>query len=53
MKQCCLKSRKSTESKNQKVVKTKSRRRRMLSLNCAFPGSKNSRFIKGQEVSGL
>ena len=48
----CLKCRKNTESKNPKVVKTKNGRI-MITSNCAVCGSKNLRFIKEQEASGL
>ena len=48
----CLKCRKNTESKNQKVAKTKNGRM-MLTSNCAVCGSKKSRFIKEQEAKGL
>ena len=48
----CLKFRKNTESKKTGVEKTKSRRI-MFSLNFAACGSKNSRFTKEQEASGL
>ena len=48
----CLKCRRNTESKNQKVAKTKNGRI-MLTSNCAVCGSKKSRFIKEQEAKGL
>ena len=48
----CLKCRKNTESKNPKVEKTKNGRI-MITSNCAVCGSKNLRFIKEQEASGL
>ena len=48
----CLKCRKNTESKNPKVAKTKNGRIMLLS-KCAVRDSKNSKFIKGQEDSGL
>ena len=48
----CLKCRKNTESKNPKVLKTKSRRIMLLS-NCVVFNSKSSRFTKEQEASGL
>ena len=47
-----LKCRKNTESKNPKVEKTKNGRI-MLSSTCVVCNSKNSRFIKKQEASGL
>ena len=46
----CLKCRKNTESKNKKVVKTKSRRIMLLS-KCAVCDSKRSKFTKEQEAS--
>ena len=48
----CLKCRKNTESKNPKVAKTKNGRIMLLS-KCAVRDSKNSKFIKDQEDSGL
>ena len=48
----CLKSRKNTESKNSKFVKTKNGRMIILS-NYVVCNSKKSRFIKEQEASGL
>ena len=48
----CLKCRKNTESKNPKVVKTKTKRM-MLSSNCLVCGYKKLTFIKKQEASGL
>ena len=48
----CLKRRKNTESKNPKVAKTKNGRIMLLS-KCAVRDSKNSKFIKDQEDSGL
>ena len=48
----CLKCRKNTESKNQKVEKTKNGRI-MLLLKCTANNSKKSKFIKKQEPSGL
>ena len=48
----CLKCRKNTESKNPRVVKRK-RGKPMLLSKCAVFGSKNSRFIKDQEATGL
>ena len=48
----CLKCRKNTESKNPKVAKTKNGRIMLLS-KCAVCDSKNSKFIKDQEDSGL
>ena len=47
----CLKCRKNTESKNQKVEKTKNGRI-MLLLKCTVNDSKKSKFIKKQEPSG-
>ena len=49
---CCLKCRKNTESKNQRIAKIKSGRIILL-LKCAVCDSKKSKFIKQQEVSGL
>ena len=46
------KCRKNTESKNPRVEKTKNGRI-MLSSTCVVCNSKNSRFIKEQEASGL
>ena len=48
----CLKCRKNTESKNPKVAKTKNGRIMLLS-KCALCDSKQSKFIKKQEASGL
>ena len=48
----CLKCRKNTESKNPKVVRTKSGRIMLLS-KCAVGNSKKSKFIKEQEAKGL
>ena len=48
----CLMSRKNTECKYPKVVKTKNERI-MLLAKCAVCGSKKSKFIKEQEASGL
>ena len=48
----CLKCRKNTESKNPKVARTKNGRIMLLS-KCAVCDSKNSKFIKQQEASGL
>ena len=48
----CLKCRKSTESKNPKVVRTENGRIMLLS-KCAVCNSKISKFIKGQEASEL
>ena len=47
-----LKCRKNTESKNPRVEKTKNGRIMLLST-CVVCNSKNSRFIKEQEASGL
>ena len=46
----CLKCRKDTESKNPKVVRTKNRRKMVLS-KCIECDSKKSKFIKQQETS--
>ena len=46
----CLKCRKNTESKNPKVVKTKTGRIMLLS-KCAVGDGKKSKFIKEQEAS--
>ena len=43
----CLKCRKNTKSKNPKVVRTKNRRRMLLS-KCAVCASKRLKFIKEQ-----
>ena len=48
----CLKCRNNTESKNPKVARTKNGRIMLLS-KCAVCDSKNSKFIKQQEASGL
>ena len=48
----CFKCRKSTESKNPKVVKTKTGRIMILS-KCAVFDSEKWRFIKEQNASGL
>ena len=48
----CLKCGKDTENINPKVSKTSNGRKTILS-KCAICGSKNSRFIKNQEVKGL
>ena len=48
----CLKCKKNTESKNPKAVRTNDRRL-MLLPKCAMCNNKRSKFIKGQEVSGL
>ena len=48
----CLKCRKSTESKNPKVVKTKNRRIMLIS-KCAACDSKKWKFIKEQYPRGL
>ena len=49
-----LKCRKNTESKKQNVQKKrKEKRRTMLLSRWEVCGSKNSRFIKDQEVEGL
>ena len=48
----CFKCRKNMESKNPKVVKTKSGRKMLLS-KCAVRDSKKSKSIKEQETSGL
>ena len=48
----CLKCRKNTESRYPKVEKTKNRRIMLLS-KCAVWDSKESKFIKEQETSGL
>ena len=47
----CLKCRKNTESKNPKVIRTKSGRIRLLS-KWAVCDSKKSKFIKLQRASG-
>ena len=47
-----LKSRKNTESKNPKVVRTKNRRIRLLS-KCAVCDSKKLKFIQKQEAKRL
>ena len=48
----CLKCRKNTESKNAKVVKTKTGRIMLLSKR-AMCHSKKSKFIKNQKATGL
>ena len=48
----CLKCRKNTESKNPKVVRTKTGRIMLLS-NCEVCDSKKLKFIKEREASGL
>ena len=48
----CVKCRKNTESKNPKVVRTKIGRIMLLS-KCAVCNSKESKFLKQQEASGL
>ena len=48
----CLKCKKKTESKTEWLSRQKDRRILLIS-NCAVCGSKNSRFIKEQKVSGL
>ena len=47
-----MKSRKNTESKNPKVVKTKSGKTRLF-LKCEMFDSKKLKFIKEQEASRL
>ena len=47
-----MKCRKKTESENSKVVRTKNRRIMILSW-CEMCDSKNLKFIKKQEASGL
>ena len=48
----CLKCKKSTKSKNPKVVRTKNGKI-MLFPKCEVWDSKKQKFIKGQEASGL
>ena len=48
----CLKYRKNTESKNPQAVKRKNRRIMLLS-KCAMCNSKQLKFVKEQEASGL
>ena len=48
----CLKCRKNTESKNPKVLRTKSQRIMLLS-KCAVSNSKNSKFLEEQEARVL
>ena len=48
----CLKRRKNTESKNPKVVKTKTGRT-MLSSKCAVCNNKKMKIIKKQQARGL
>ena len=48
----CLKSRKNTERKNPKAVRSKNGRIMLLS-KCKVCDSKNSKFIKEQEASEL
>ena len=52
MKSYCLKCRKDTENINPKVSSTSNGKAMILS-KCAICGSKKSRFIKKQEVSGI
>ena len=52
MKSYCLKCRKDTENINPRVSNTSNGRTMILS-KCAICGSKKSRFIKKQEVSGI
>ena len=47
----CLKCRKNTESVNPRVLKT-SNGKRMISI-CVVCGSKKSKFVKKQKVSGI
>ena len=49
---CCLNCRKNTESTNPKVSRTKNGRIMLLEKS-AVCDSKNSKFIKEQEASGL
>ena len=49
---CCLKCRKNTESKNQKVARTKNGII-MISSKCAVCDSTKLKFIKQQEANGL
>ena len=48
----CLKCKKDTENKNPKVAKTKNGRKMLLS-NFVVCNSKNQKFLKQQEPSGL
>ena len=48
----CLKSKRNTEKKECKMIKTKNGRV-ILSSKCAICGSKKSRFMKEQEAKGL
>ena len=48
----CLKHRKNTESRNPKVVKTKTGRI-MLSSKCAVCNNKKMKIIKKQQARGL
>ena len=48
----CLKCRKNTDSKNQKVARSKNGRIMLLS-KCAVFDSKKSKFIKQTEATGL
>ena len=52
MKSYCLKCRKDTENINPRVSNTSNGKTMILS-KCAICGSKKSRFIKKQEVSGI
>ena len=52
MKSYCLKCRKNTENINPSVSSTSNGKAMILS-KCAICGSKKSRFIKKQEVSGI
>ena len=49
---CCLNCRKNTESTNPKVARTKNGRIMLLEKSTVCD-SKNSKFIKEQEASGL
>ena len=48
----CLVCRKYTKNNNPKIIRNR-QNRLMIQLNCANCGSKNSRFIKGQQAMGI
>ena len=49
----CLKCRKNTKSKNPKVVKTKTEKKKTLLSKCEVCNIKKSKLFIGQEASGL
>ena len=50
---CCLKCKKKTKKQKQKLKFVKKHRRIIIPSNCVVCGSKQSRFIKEQEATGL